>query len=429
MSNYSTYTYMWQDQPYKSWKGDLSGNLFNVVTSILKKPINHAIPTTSGKGTKESGRLRPPPRATSEPAVQVGRNSRVAHSQNNKSSNNLNAKVAGGVGVRERNFGPQPQKHWRLQLNTVSKDSEGIIKSGVYNKKSIANMIDRPGSSFINIKKNNDRELENCSSCDPDGNGQYGKQYYNREKLWNIDIDYVYPNVDKIKPNDNTVNLGRPACVACNPENNRIKSAVTLLNKNYYSDTRAYLRSRCRTYDQKLNITRLANQESRYLEGTNIPAWPTDEQCGIQTFIIGTTPDKCQSGAELCNNNIPPNPKKATAIYKPSNRTFAHRGPVESSTRIERLKYDTINKNAASFTKNYGKAAANAASYTNNTGGGYFVKDKQAFCDRNKKQLVRPGNKNVCHPTPQQLGYLSVPGRFYGCKGWGQSLCAVPIVF
>ena len=428
MSKYNSYTYMWQEQPYKPWKGDLEGNLFNVLTGILKKPINNAVPTVSGSGTKQSGRLKPPPRATSEPAVTVGRNSRVANSQNNKLSSNLNPKISGGVGVRERNFGPQPIKHWRLQLNTVSYDKDGIVKSGVYNKKSVANFIDRPGSSYINIKKDNQRSLDKCDACDPSGNGQFGIQYFNREKLWNIDISFNYPN-DTIKPQDNSVNPGRPACVACNPENNIIRSAVTLLNKNYYSDTKAYLRSRCKTYDQKLNLTKLANPKSLYLAGTTTPAWPTDEQCGVQTFIIGTCPDKCQSGAELCGDNIPPKPNRATAIYKPSNRPFAQRGPVESSTRIEKLRFDTINTNAASFNKNYGRAAANAVSYTNNTGGGYFVKDSQAFCSRNKSQFVRRGNKNVCTPTPQQLGYLSIPGRFYGCKGWGQSLCAVPIVF
>lgn len=428
MSNYQLYTYMWQEQPYKSWKGDLEKNLFNVITGILKKPVPHAVPTVSGRGTYQSGRLNPPPRATSEPAVTVGRNSRVANSKNNKLNENLNPKISGGVGVRERNFGPQPLKHWRLQLNTVSKDEDGIVKSGVYNKKSVANFIDRPGSSYIKVKKKNEKSLDKCATCDPKGNGEFGLQYYNRQKLWNIDISFNYPN-DTIAPYDNTVNPGRPACVACNPENNIIKSAVTLLNKNYYSDTRGYLRSRCKTYDQKMNITRLADKKSLYIEGTTTPAWPTDEQCGVQTYIIGTCPDKCQSGAELCGNNIPPTAKQATAIYKPSNRPFAHRGPVECSTRIEKLRYDTINTNAASFKKNYGKAGANATAYTNNTGGGYFVKDSQEFCSRNKSQFVRRGNKNICQPTPQQLGFLSVPGRFYGCKGWGQSSCQVPIVY
>lgn len=422
MLNNNSTTYIWQNQPYKSYKGDLSGNLFNVITGILKKPVLHAVPTISGVGSRANGRIKGPPRSTSEPAVQVGRSSRVAHSQNKKDISYLNSRITGGVGVRERIFGPQPQKHWRLQLNTVSQDKDGnIINAGSYSKKTVSNIMDKPGSSFISIKKENKRELNDCKGCDPSGNGEFGKEYFNREKLWNIDIDFSYPEVDIIKANDNTVNPGRPACVACNPENNRIKSAVTLLNKNYYSDTRAYLRSRCKTYDQKLNITKLANPKSKYLENSTTPAWPTDNKCGVQTFIIGTCPDKCQFSEQLvCDIS-----SVVTAIYKPSNREFAHRGPVESSTRIQKLKYDTINKNANSFNKVFGKAAANAVSYIHNTGGGYFIKDKVNTCNIQHKK----GNRNICYPTPQQLGMIPNPGRFYGCKGWGQCLSAVPIIY
>ena len=39
-------------------------------------------------------------------------------------------------------------------------------------------------------------------------------------------------------------------CENCNPEAKVIKSASTNLNKNYYTDSRAYLQSRCKTYKQ-----------------------------------------------------------------------------------------------------------------------------------------------------------------------------------
>ena len=383
MTNYKDYTYNWQLQPYKSWKGDISSNLFNVVSGILKKPIIEAVPTAGGVGNQQRGKIGPHQLATREPSVTVGRNSRVGNSQNNKSKDLFNYNVGGGVGVRERNFGPQPLKHWRLQLNTVSKDINGkIVNAGVYNKKSVANLIDRPGASQNINKPNNLPNDKDCLSCDPHGKGQFSKKYYERNFLWNIDINFNYPN-DKFLDCSTNEGVCKPVCVACNPENNIIKRASSIINKKYYSDTKGYLRSRCKTYDQKQNITRLADESSAYIKNTKIPAWPSNEPCGVQTFIIGTTPDKCQSGAELCKKPIPPNPKLATSIYKPSNRKFQHNGPVESSTRIQKLKMDTINDNANSFVKYYGKAAANASKYSLNTNGGYFVKNKENICNPN----------------------------------------------
>ena len=56
---------------------------------------------------------------------------------------------------------------------------------------------------------------------------------------------------------------GKPVCQSCNAPNNRIRSAVTLLDKKYYSDTRNYLKSRVKTYQQNLNL-------SKNLQGGNL---------------------------------------------------------------------------------------------------------------------------------------------------------------
>ena len=414
-----SYTYMWQLQPYKSWKGNIDRNLFNVISGILKKPITEAVPTSGRQAGNRRGRLGAHQLATREPATVIKRISRVGNSQNHKLPSEITPKgLSGAIGTIARIFGPQPQKHWRLQLNTVSQNIDGkIVTAGVYNKKSIANLIDRPGTAFINNKPDNRPNLSNCDSCDPSGNGQYSKEYYNREKLWNIDIDFSYPGEKFL---DCSTNLGvcRPVCVACNPENNIIRSAITKLNRRYYTDSRAYLRSRCKTFNQNLNITQLANKDSQFLPNTKIPAWPNEKQCGPQSFLIGTCPDKCQFGAELCGKDIPPEPKRTIAIYKPSNRNFGVEGPVQSSTRIAKLRYQTITKNAASFTTAFGAEAGNAGRFRTNSEGPYFIKSKQFIC--RAQNFPRPGNQNLqCKgvPTPQQLGLIRLPGRFSGCSG------------
>ena len=50
-------------------------------------------------------------------------------------------------------------------------------------------------------------------------------------------------------------------------------------------------------------------------------------------------------------------------IYKPNNSSYGVQGAVESSARIQRLKYNTINTGAFSVKSAYGTAAANALAY------------------------------------------------------------------
>jgi hypothetical protein len=49
--------------------------------------------------------------------------------------------------------------------------------------------------------------------------------------------------------------------------------------------------------------------------------------------------------------------------YKPSNSKFATQGSVDASSRLARLKYDTITSSASSFTTAYGRHTANALAY------------------------------------------------------------------
>ena len=419
------HTYNWQLQPYKSWKGGLERNLFNVVNSILKKPIVEAVATSGGIGARPKGRIGATQLATKTPATINTRVSRVGNAQvqtfigkgSNKPKNNSG--LAGAIGSVARIFGPQPLKHWRLQLNTVSDVSGNIIEAGVYNKKSVSDLMDKPGATHIINKPDSLPSLSACTVCDPNGNGQFSIEYFNRELLWNIDISFAYPG-DKFLDCSSNNGVCRTACVACNPENNVIRSAVTLLNKNYYTDSRAYLRSRCKTYKQNLNITQLADPSSQFIPNTKSPAFPNDKSCGPQSFLIGTCPDFCQSGANLCGKNIPPNPNRSIAIYKPNNRGFAQQGAVTSSTRIAKLRYQTITKNAATFTTAFGAQSANAARYTANSNGPYFLKNKKFNCGDNINLFTRTGNQNLpCKgiSTPQQLGLIREPGGFSGCSG------------
>ena len=64
--------------------------------------------------------------------------------------------------------------------------------------------------------------------------------------------------------------------------------------------------------------------------------------------------------------------------YKPSNSKFASQGSVDSSARLNRLKYDTVTNSANTFMTAYGKQTANALAYSVPSPG-YTIKDKVGY--------------------------------------------------
>jgi len=79
--------------------------------------------------------------------------------------------------------------------------------------------------------------------------------------------------------------------------------------------------------------------------------------------LIGFLPGQYSAGANntsFCGFVLP---SYVALHYKPNNQDFGVQGAVESSSRIQRLKYDTITNSAALIKSAYGSAAANALSY------------------------------------------------------------------
>ena len=183
---------------------------------------------------------------------------------------------------------------------------------------------------------------------------------------------------------------GRAVCLACNPENNVIKRATTLLNKNYYTDSRAYLRSRCKLYDQKLSG--LEASGSIYYTENGEMVWPFDgtrnyngvDQTGPQNRAPIDCPARCQQNAA------------PLTIYKPNNPQFGMQGATSSSNRILRLKVNTVTKNGAALATAFGAEAASAASYHGRPETPFITKSKFQRCV--SKRL--PGNHTMCFTTP-----------------------------
>ncbi len=139
---------------------------------------------------------------------------------------------------------------------------------------------------------------------------------------------------------------------------NHIKSASTNLKRTYYTDSRAYLRAKCKTYQQNTMIGDKKSGKTNAYDATSC----YDSNC--------------------TNKEI---------IYKPSNSGFATQGAVSSGSRLLKLKVDTVTRNANSFSA-YGHAAQNAGRYNGSSTAPYFLKSKENKC----KPYRRKGTMTLC---------------------------------
>ena len=250
------------------------------------------------------------------------------------------------IGSLRAGFKPRPIKHWRKSL--MPKEVDGISRAA-YSIQS-----DMPGS---NVPLGTD-----VKCCENDAVNQVVYQYKQNEV---------------------------PCTSNCNPQSNIIRSGMTekLINpqsdgpakKKYSFSTKEYLKSKCRTYNQNKSGTLIPDVEYSTLTNNKCCAVPlpyNDEHQGPQTRSALNCPTGC------------------TIIVKPNNQQYFQQGAVDSSSRIARLKYNTVESNANSFATANGAAAASAGRYRADGNAPYFIKSKQQNC--NKSLFHRQGNRTMC---------------------------------
>lgn len=96
-------------------------------------------------------------------------------------------------------------------------------------------------------------------------------------------------------------------------------------------------------------------------------------------FTAQTYPLDTSSGTSITetSNSVPLVRSRYNRVYyKPNNSQFAQQGAVSSSSRIARLKYNSITNTANSYRSAYGPHVANALAY-GVPANGYTVKDKE----------------------------------------------------
>lgn len=286
-------------------------------------------------------------------------------------------------------FKARPIKHWRRQLvpttiNTgsgISGPSQPIGSSGQRNA-TVGLLMDRPGAvSYVG-----DASCE-CVQ-------QPGNSYTISEHFLEVPKNKgtIVENQGVINNGDYEINTGiySTRCIGCNPQNNVIKSASSLLSRAYYSDTTGYLKSRCKTYQQNASINRTSGVT--YLGPNGQHIWATSSANGSQVYQTNDI-YKPRVNPHACGGS-----GASPVIFKPNNYQYSVQGAVDSSTRIEKLKLNTINTNANSLRSAFGNEAASACKFTGSGDTPYFLKNKYQppICSETNLISRYRQNKRIC---------------------------------
>ena len=282
------------------------------------------------------------------------------------------------IAVGGNEFSARPLKHWRKQRVQVYPDHNAS------NAKTLEGTFEIPGGTNV---------VSSNSTCDPCEN-QYVvpsvNVTYRPQNNINNDIGKFAPEtfadysdfLNQCAAN----NLVYEKCVSvCDPEKKardrvRYPSSINTNSSKpkYYQSNSSYLRARCKTYQQNSFQYARDKELTKCQNLVNPGAFrPNCQGC-----------NNCQSKS-ICNQKI--------SYYKPNNCKFAVQGGVSSSSRIARLKYDTVNKFANGFVNdpNFGPSVANAYAYSGRPEAPYTLKSKMFNCKTNAGLFRKNGNKNV----------------------------------
>ena len=285
-------------------------------------------------------------------------------------------------------FKARPIKHWRRQHvpTTVANTLEAALNSSSGRRTATVGLLmDRPGAVSY-LGSNSD-----CKCVEPGGNSYTISEQFGDNKKASGTLVYNKGAVNVGDAYKINTGIYETKCIGCNPQNNVIRSASTLLSRAYYSDTTGYLKSRCKTYQQNASINRAANVQ--YTGAHQELLWPTSSATGPQVYRTSDTYQP-RVNPYACDNTG----GASTVIFKPNNRQYSIQGAVDSSTRIEKLKLNTINTNANSLRTAFGNEAASACRFTGSSDTPFFLKNKYQppICSQTNTVSMYRQNKRIC---------------------------------
>lgn len=301
------------------------------------------------------------------------------------------------------NFKARPIKHWRRQLRPST--FGGLTSSG--SRVATIRLATTPGGETYRANSTNC----SCADLTNGGNAYTISEKFTKQGENSLGTQALANGV-KVQ-NNGYVQIGNPLllagtdvnyqiltglyntkCISCTPEARVIKPSTTLLSKAYYTTHEAYMKSRTNTYEQKQLTVPIQGQNDNYYAADGQLKWPSDSPTGPQVYA--TTEEYNPQSTQTCNGR-----RAGTTIFKPNNRQYSCQGAVDSSTRLDRLKQTTVNKNAASLKAAFGSEGASACAYRGISDTPYFLKSKYQppICTQKNLGAIYRQNRTVCFPT------------------------------
>lgn len=175
----------------------------------------------------------------------------------------------------------------------------------------------------------------------------------------------------------------RNICNTCESEQEPIITNMSGIKdtkiQKFNFNTKAYLRSRNKSFASNQNGAMKPNIIYAKQSGCCVVPIPysDDNVDGTQNRTSFVTPPQTSNDTTICIN------KPTNVIIKPNNQQFFQQGAVSSSSRLDRLKYNTVTANANGFSTAWGAAASNAGKYRADGNSPYFIKSKNNICSNN----------------------------------------------
>lgn len=238
-----------------------------------------------------------------------------------------------------------------------------------YNVKGQANPIKHYRKQIYHSQNTNNRRVAMQESMDIPGgtfkikDNDCKNVVVNKNYLINNSVDKNCFKCDNNVPNNNPERIQR--------------SASTIVKKNYYQTSTAYLRSRVKLYNQNQTISKI--KDNNYLNQENVLIPPSNNKNeGSQLFnSIYCSDLSCNSGYT------------SKVIYKPNNKNYSQEGAVSSNLRTFNLQKDAINKGAIGLKDT-------------------LVKDKKVFSNSIVNNSQFRGNYEA--PITEKTFYQVIPG-------------------
>lgn len=280
-------------------------------------------------------------------------------------------------------FRPRPIKHYRKQYVNLSNRNRATAPRDL-----LRSVLGPGGVSTTST---------DCSSC----------------AIFGMPVDERVYNIDKSKAD--SIESNRCYIREANNARTRARGTKSNINSNpnkpkYHTDTRSYLQSRVRTYDQrKFNFSDTVSDTIKpgSADASNF-TYRANSCCNKKCTSWATdTSSSCDSTCDTFSDT-----SGAIVYYKPSNPKYAEQGAVSSSNRILRQKVDSItlaaqNADVSGELFQLGSSIANAVAYSSRTETPFTAKSKFQLTSVNVNPLFRPSGSNTS-------GYRSrnIPMRF-----------------